>query len=154
MAIWQYKFIVLPKSSISANDLKLEVSDDGFYKDDLYWSKSPTSVFFFADINKIMPEGESWSNDLLIFGNLESNCFEIYSENNLVQSVSFRINFTINYETILNQIVEFCILKGLIILDESLNIVPLNVEIVKSVILNAPQVKRYNQLLNNGGNKR
>jgi len=94
------------------------------------------------------------SNDLLIFGNLESNCFEIYSENNLVQSVSFRINFTINYETILNQIVGFCILKGLMILDESLNIVPLNVEIVKSVILNAPQVKRYNQLLNNGGNKR
>ena len=148
MAIWQYNFLVLPKDSISANDLKLGIDDDGYY-DDVYWLKKPTPVLFFTDINKIMPKGKSWCDNLLVFGNLESNCFEVYSKNGFIQSASFRTNFTTDYEPILSQIVEFCILKGLIIVDEKLNITSLNLKTIKSVITNAPQVKKYNLLLNN-----
>lgn len=142
-------FFIIPKNSISENELESAISKDGFFEDDIFWMKDPMSTILFKDIIRIMLEGKSWSKDLLVFGDLGSNCFEILSENNIVQSVLFGIDFTSHYENILSQIIEFCILKGLIILDENINIVSLNFETMKSVITNAPQVKKYNRLLDN-----
>ncbi len=83
-------------------------------EDDICWMRNPISPFFFRDIINIMSEGKPWSKNLLVYGDLESNCFEILSINNIVQSVSFRIDFTSQDETVLSKIIEFCILKGLI----------------------------------------
>lgn len=90
------------------------MNEDGFFEDDICWMKNPISPLFFRDIINIMSEGKPWSKNLLVYGDLESNCFEILSINNIVQSVSFRIDFTSQDETVLSKIIEFCILKGLI----------------------------------------
>jgi hypothetical protein len=82
-----------------------------------------------------------------MYGSEESNRFEVLCENNNVVSVSFRIDFTTEYEIVLRQILEFCILKGLAILDESLRVVPLSFEAAKSVVDNSVQIKKYNKLL-------
>jgi hypothetical protein len=81
-----------------------------------------------------------------LYGNQESNFFQVIFENNIVLSVSFRIDYTSNYEPILNQIVEYCLHRGLIILDEDLNLVPFNLETFAGIIYNSPQVKMYKKL--------
>ena len=85
---------------------------------------------------------------ITLFGSENSNRMEVISENGIVESVSFRIDFTSNYEFVLKGIIEFCILKGLIILDQNLQMVPLNYEIAKNIVENAPQVETYDYMLN------
>lgn len=148
MAIWQYTFQVLPKESVNAlpEYFLFNHTNEGF-DDELYWKKYPLKISFFDTINSILQKTESWSSDIDLYGNLESNCFEVLSDNDgNTLSVSFRIDFTSNYESILSHIIEFCGLNGLIILDENLNILPWNYEQVESVISNSSRVKKYNEL--------
>lgn len=103
----------------------------------------------FNEINLTLKKSNSWSNDIDLYGKVESNCFEVISddEDNVV-SVSFRIDFRSRYESILRFIIEFCSLNGLIILDEDITIIPLNFELIKSKIENSRQIKIYNELSN------
>lgn len=149
MAIWQYTFHVLPKETVNtlAEVFFFNHTDEGF-DDEFYWKKYAIKKNFFSEINSILKKNKSWSNDIDLYGNQESNCFEVLSDNeDNILSVSFRIDFTNNYEEILSQILEFCILNGLIVLDENLSVVPLNMEQVKYVIDNSPKVSMYRKLL-------
>lgn len=148
MAVWQYTFQVLPKESVNtfAENFFFNQKDEVF-DDEPYWKEHPLKKSFFSKINSILKKAKSWSNDIDLYGNQESNCFEVLSDSEgYVLSVSFRIDFTSYYESVLSYIIEFCILKGLIILDEELNVVSLNYEQVQSVIKNSPQLKRYYEL--------
>ena len=146
MALWQVGFFVLPKDCISEIS-NFKISDEFTFDDAPFWKENNTSPDYFEDIGSLLPKTKSWADYLTIYGNENSNRFEVVSENNIVESVSFRIDFTSDYKLILDGIIEFCILKGLIILDEKLQIVPLNYELARSVLENAPQVKKYNNLL-------
>ena len=148
MALWQVGFFVLPNRCLNLLST-FNVSDEYSFDDALYWEKEKINPSEFREINNILSETKSWANYITLYGNENSNRFEVISKSNIVESVSFRIDFTSNYDPVLNGIIEFCILKGLIILDEELNAIPLNFQVIKSVIENAPQVKRYNQLSKN-----
>lgn len=152
MALWQVGFFILPKESIEYLD-SFEVSDEHTFDDTSFWKTKKINPSFFNPIGFFLPQSKSWAKYLTIYGDENSNRFEIVSENNIVESVSFRVDFTSDYESVLNEIIEFCILNGLIILDEGLNLVPLNFELANSSIKNAPQIKKYNDLLNNQGRK-
>lgn len=148
MALWQYTFQVLPKESIEvlSPDHYLKKGVSGF-DDEPYWKLNPVNKIAFYSIQEILPKTKSWSNEIELYGNQDSNCFEVLFDNKgEVLSASFRIDFRSSYEKILSQIIEFCLLNGLVILDEGLNIVPLNHEQVQSVVRNSPQVKRYKGL--------
>jgi hypothetical protein len=147
MALWQVGFFLLPKDSIEfINSFK--VSNEHTFDDASYWEVLKLPPIFFDTINDILPKGKSWSKNILLYGEENSNRLEIYFENDIIVSVSLRIDYTSDYENILYEIIEFCILNGLIILDEGLNLVPLNFELANSSIKNAPQVKKYNDLSN------
>jgi hypothetical protein len=149
MALWQYTFIVLPRKSIETfpPGFSFTKDEDGF-DDAPFWVEQSIKCDFFKDIDSILPIGKSWSKDINLYGNQESNCFEVLFENGLVLSVSFRIDFTSHYDDVLNALIEFCIFKGLLILDENLKITPLNFEVIKHLIENSPQVKKYKTLSN------
>lgn len=154
MAIWQYTFHVLHKESVSSlsNDYFFNHDDEGF-DDELFWRKYPLKKNFFYEINSVLKRATSWSNYIDLYGNQESNCFEVlFDERDNVLSVSFRIDFRSNYKSIVRHIIEFCILNGLIILDEDLNIAPLNYEQVENIIETSSQVKKYNELSEKGKN--
>jgi hypothetical protein len=145
MAIWQYTFHVLPKESVEtlSSEYHFIKGEDGF-DDEPFWKLNPVNRGFFQPMLKILPKNKSWSNEIDLYGNQESNCLEvIFQEGGNIISVSFRIDFRGNYEMILSNIVEFCLRNGLVILDESLSIVPLNCEQVKSIINFSPQMKKY-----------
>lgn len=148
MAIWQYTFHVLHKESVNtASDFCTFNRDDEGFDDSFFWKKHPLKKVFFNEINLIFNKSRSWSLRIDLYGNQESNCFEVLHDNeDNVLSVSFRIDYTSNYEPALSQIIEFCVFNGLIILDENLNIVPLNFENAKTVIEHSPQIEKYNKL--------
>lgn len=153
MALWQYTFQVLTKESFEYLYEYISVSFDDFgFDEEPFWEYQLIDKSYFEEINNFLTKGQSWSHKIDLYGDQEANCFEVsFNQNNIVESVSFRIDFRTNYELILNNIIEFCILKGLIILDEELNRIPLNYESVRSVIINTPQIKMYNRL--SGNNK-
>lgn len=147
MALWQYTFHLLPKEGFDSLDkLCPLISEDGFV-DEPYWNFNPLHKSCFFAIDAILEKGISWSKEMDLYGDEDSNCFEVLfdSELNNVLSVYFRSD----YNDILREINEFCILNGFIILDEKLTIVPLNFEFINQIIKHAPQVKVYNNLLGN-----
>ncbi|MEO8236878.1 MAG: hypothetical protein ABI793_12240 [Flavobacterium sp.] len=148
MAIWQVGFFILPKESVESID-SFRISNEHTFDDAPYWKNKCTSPVFFKEIDFFLPQTKSWAEYLTMYGNENSNRFEIISENGLVESVSFRIDFTSDYKKILDKIIKFCVLNEFVILDEKLNLVPLNFELANSLIKNSPQVKKYNDLLNN-----
>ena len=151
MALWQYTFQVLPGESFSVlKDNKPFSFEDDLFDDELYWKFTPINKNHFDEIGRILNKNKSWSEKVDLYGNLETNCLELFynTQTHEVESVSFRIDFTSDFEMILKELVEFFILQGFIILDESFQLVPLNYEIVRSVIGNSQQLKIYSELKN------
>lgn len=148
MAIWQYTFHVLPKKSVEvlSSDYHFTKSEDGF-DDERYWNLDSYNKVFFHFVEEILPKKKSWSDEIDWYGDQESNCFEVlFDRKGNVLSVSFRVDFRSNYENVLRQIIEFFSLKGLVLLDEALNIVPHNYEQAQNVIEASPQGKIYHEL--------
>tara|TARA_B100001115_G_scaffold184999_1_gene190539 strand:- start:5291 stop:5740 length:450 start_codon:yes stop_codon:yes gene_type:complete len=146
MAIWQYSFLLIPRTSFSEKYLNFPFDKEGLLEDDIYWDFLSVNIDFFSDIETIMIKRKSWSENIVLFGNEEANCLEIYKDNNKVKSVSFRIDFTSDYEGFLRGIIEFSILKNLLIVDEAHHIIDPNYFSINSVIESSPQFIKYKQL--------
>jgi hypothetical protein len=60
MALWQYNFYVLPKSSMLNLDSNLTSlkKDDGF-DDSIFWANTKINPIFFNPINNFLPIGKS-----------------------------------------------------------------------------------------------
>lgn len=147
MAVWQYSLTIIPKASMLNGYIIKRYSGDGLFRDNIYWEKVPTPAFFLYDIENILPRSKSWSKDLLLFGDLESNCFEVYCENEYIKSVSFRIDFTSDFVKILRNIVRFVKRKDLILLDENHSIVASNHRSIKSLIKQSNRFQEYKKLI-------
>jgi hypothetical protein len=149
MSIIQYTFQVLTKESFEAgiNDIK-SFMPDNYFNEEAFWIYKKVNKSFFEEMGFLLKKSKSWSPKIDLYGDQESNCLEVLFdwENFVVKSVSLRIDFTTKYEPLLRCIIDFFILKGLVVLDEQLNFVPLNYETIKRVIEEAPQLKRYNLL--------
>lgn len=148
MAIWQYTFQVLPIEKEEVIIEKQNLNEKIILPDyDFIWEKRPSKRNRFDEIGSVLLKNKSWSSEIDLYGNLESNCFEVYFDvDNFVTSVSFRIDFRSNYENILKKIIKFLSYNNLNILDEQLNYVPLDYEYIKSTINNSSQVKKYYEL--------
>jgi len=150
MAIWQYNFLVVPNNSFEADTIQNLIDEDGFFDDELLWLKSRCQSNEFDNIGKILQKGKSWTDIITLYGEQDSNRFEVYvNEDNLVFSVSFRIDIRTQYEEILRSLIEFFISNSLTVLDEDLNKIALNYLSFQSIIENSPQGEKY-KILSNG----
>ena len=147
MALWQYQFNLIPKCA--NGPAYLEKDADGMFDDSEFWIKTKIPCSTFDPIGKILPRSQSWSKNIILYGSTESNCFEALCKNGIAVSVSFRINFTTKYHEILKSLVDFCIAHNMIIMDEDLKKINLDFNSVNQIIINAPQVRRYNELTSN-----
>jgi hypothetical protein len=147
MAIWQISFFITPESGISWH-LMAKINEENLFDDSDTWLKEQISPNFFESIDAILPKSISWCNKISLFGAENGNRLEVLENDQIVESVSLRIDFTSDYEDVLRQIIEFCALNGLRIVSSNFEILPLNFEAINYVIRNAPQVKKYVELLN------
>lgn len=146
MAIWQYSFKLIPRRSIKSGLKALQYDENGCLKDHVYWDKVPTSISFLRGIGQIMLRSNSWSKNLLIFGDLESTCLEIYSEGAYIKSVSFRIDFTSDFEKVLKRMIVFINSKNLVLFDERDNALASNYYVIKHLVEHSEQFYRYKKL--------
>ncbi len=148
MAIWKYHFNVLPAKYIQAfTEAQLStLHDEGLHGEDAFWSDSGILRYAFHDIKIILPAHKSWSNNIDQYGNLESNCFEVLYDKSRVESVSFRIDFTSNFDNILTYIVEFCVKHGLTILGDECRRMPDTLDGIKDIIYSSSNATTYQKL--------
>lgn len=151
MAIWQYNFTVIPKNGIEKGNFisKKYLDEDGFLEDEPIWLRSPTKMEIFDAIEKILPRNESWSKNISLFGDQDSNRFEVYrNEVGSVISVSFRIDFQSGYDQILENIINFLDKHDMLILDEKMQLLKNDFDEVKSEIEGCEQRIAYKKLSN------
>ncbi|OJV14280.1 MAG: hypothetical protein BGO21_16175 [Dyadobacter sp. 50-39] len=155
MSLTQVDFFILPGSCLVSDDRNnFKLDEEGLFEDDIFWRDSKPSPEVFLPVEDILGRSPSWHNDLIMYGSQESNRLQVWVEENLVVSASFRIDFTAKYEDILCSLLEFFILNGLKILDGELNVVALNVEAVNGVIVNTTQYRFYRNIVSEDlGNK-
>lgn len=122
MAIWQYRFIILPEENICVENFLSETDEKGFFDDSYYWKQKRMHISYFREISKILAVNDSWNKDILLFGSEQSNCIEIYNEMGNIISISFRIDLMSDYYLILKKLVSFFSEKKLILVDEELNV--------------------------------
>ncbi|EAY24871.1 hypothetical protein [Microscilla marina] len=146
MAIWQYNFIVVPRKYLINSEVKVSFDKDGFLDDETYWLNDKVNCDLFGEISTVLPKAKPWHKDLTLFGRQDSNCFEVYSEYGLVESVSFRIDFTTLYKDILDFILEFLRLHDFLIIDEQGYSSSLDSSEIKMLIENSKQFHKYKAL--------
>ena len=145
MALWQISFFIIPKQELNTGTVLLK-GEEGMFDDSVYWTEDYPK-FFFDKVNDFLPQGKSWSENILMFGSESSNVFEVLIEDDKVVSLGFRIDFTANYEDVLRAMIEFCVINSLNILTTDLEILSLNFEFINSYIQQSPQVILFHNLL-------
>lgn len=148
MALWQYNFQLIEKISLDDLSNKQLFIEDGFLDEEPYWIYSHKHKSLFSEMDHILKKNKSWSNSIDLYGEQDSNCLEVYfDDSDYITSASFRIDFRNHYENILENIIVFCSLKELVIIDEKLNNVQLNYEYIDNIIKSSKQRKIYFGLL-------
>lgn len=147
MAIWQYRMILLPKESLVKHlgELHEKVNDKDYNRID-FWAGTKYSSSIFSYFDQILPKNKSWSDEIILYGDTNSNCIEIVEENDSISEAIIRIDFRTEYSLALNAVLEFCILNSLILLDNNLRIMDLNETNINVQIFNSKEYKKYKVL--------
>ena len=155
MAINQITFFLIPREGnytlFEGLNLKSFLQDsipedEGFYlfEDDLFWENLG---YKFSEIKELLvnnfTEEESWSDEVKIFGHNDSNCIKIILDDDVIISVSFRINFVINYSNFLSKVIEFSKAKDFLIVDNRLDILNLDYDIINNNICDSDEYLNY-----------
>ncbi len=148
MSIYQNTYFIVPRKGnytlFEGINLKSFLEDDLLFEDDLFWNNR---ILELGKINNYLlqnfEEDVSWSEDLKIYGDNETNCIKLFFENNFVVSMSFRVNFTTDYSSFLNKIIEFCEINNLLIVDNDLNVLSIDYQTIVDNIMNSRAFEKY-----------
>ncbi len=73
MAIWQITFYII---DASVNNINLDQDTD--FDDSYFWKNSKRDVRLFKSVGLFLEENKSWSSQIKQYGDLKSNCLEVY----------------------------------------------------------------------------
>lgn len=147
MALWQYTFRVIPSvDSHALNGVIHNTEGNRIITDDVLWDAKKMPLSKLAGLGDILPPGKSWSSNIIIHGDLEKNCIEVYLNGDNVSSMSFRIDFRSEYENILSKLIDLLKEMSLTALSENLTVVPLTFEAMQETIESSPQVSTWRKL--------
>lgn len=93
MATWQVYFSAVDKNKKN-ND-----------EDICYWDKEPVNVYDISFLKK----NESWSNDIIQYGSLQSTCIELLMENGRIVEISIRLDLRMLTKSLLINVVDYII---------------------------------------------
>jgi len=145
MAIWQYTFRIVPKDDLKELRVTTRLPDDDFEAFN-FWRIGNYPLKFFEQLTSIFESRESWCSDIKLYGSEDSNCIEIFIDDDAISDVTVRIDYTSDYGFILNQLIEFCISNSLSMLDEKNNVLHLDVTAIMQLICSSSQFKKMGEL--------
>ena len=109
MAIWQCKFFILPKSDTYDLQYDRQCGNIKLFEDDKCWKKAKIKKEIFSEISHLLKPEKSWSNEIDLYGSENGNRLEVlFDANNIIESVTFRIDFRSEYEAVLRGIISLC----------------------------------------------
>jgi len=147
MALWQYTFFIVPNTDLLNLSVGANLNNNLEYFDfKEFWIYKPFKPDYFDSFEKLLPKNKSWSKNIILFGKEDTNCIEVLIEHGIVINLTIRIDYTTEYKCLLAELIEFCILKGFVILDEELNIVSLRLLDLVALIENSEQARTLNIL--------
>ncbi|MES2653227.1 MAG: hypothetical protein V4663_15915 [Bacteroidota bacterium] len=122
MAIWQYKLFILPKEEvISYFENQRTIGEDDFNEIE-WWKYRQLTADNFNSLVAQLPQNISWSRDIILFGNTDSNCVELLYENNIAVEVSGRIDLSYDYSQFVSLLCNIAQENECIFLSSSLEI--------------------------------
>lgn len=146
MALWQITFHFLPREAWRKLPAKAGTHISEF-DDSIYWLNIGMSQASFVSIEALLPKSKSWSANIELWGHQQSNLLEVFFEEGVISSVSFRIDFTTDYEPAVRGLIEFAMLNGLVILDVWLEEMPFSFDSFRSYIETSDQFMLYNRMI-------
>lgn len=145
MAIWQYTFRVVPKFDLKELGVITHLLDKD-YNNFTFWRNGNYAPDFFKQLTTILESKPSWSKDIKLYGTEESNCVEIFMDDNFISEVTVRIDYRSNYIDLLNWLIEFCTLNSLALIDEDNEVLQNNATSIVFAIQNSSQYKKLMEL--------
>lgn len=143
MALWQYEFYVLPQTAFSDKPPDFHFDWENGFDPAQYWDDPCYTRSSFGEIAKILPQGKSWSKEIDLYGDQESHSLEVLFSGEIIQDVSLRIDFRLDYSSILDALIEFFIIKGMSLTDHELTNIPLNLTSVINIIESSSKYRNY-----------
>lgn len=155
MSVYQVDFFIVPKEGnytlFEGLNLKSFLNNESepnegvfILDDDLFWEGLN---YDFDEINNSLSswlnEGDSWSEELKIFGNNDDNCIKVFIEDDFIASIGFRINFTTDYYNFLIKVIEFCRNNNFLIVDGKFDVLELDYNTLQDNIYNSSKYKSY-----------
>jgi hypothetical protein len=95
MATWQFGVILIPESAILAECGALPASIPMEMTDHLWWSQQQAPEGFEKQIDLILPQIKSWSDEMRIWGSESGNDAHVCyadAEKKVVEEVAFRLD--------------------------------------------------------------
>ena len=120
MAIWQVDFSVIDKNKKN-ND-----------KDICYWEKEPINAFDITFLNKY----ESWSRDIIQYGDLQKTCIELLVENERIVEINVRLDLRTLTKELLMNVIEYIIRLNANIYYKNEIVIP-SIKNICSIIINS-----------------
>ena len=145
MAIWQYTFEMIPQKKMLNLNFTSKISRREYDKLNI-WLGEDRPEIFFNFITQNLPYHKNWNENIRQYGSEDSTCIKLYFEKGFVTEVTIRFDYRTDYLLVLKQIIKFCLLNDLCLIDENLNIVPINLVNIISIIENSQQYKTFYQL--------
>ncbi len=72
--------------------------EDVFFEDHYFWDEIELGISKIVEyLAEKFEEGESWSDELKVYGDIDHNCIKVLIEENKILSMSFRVDFILDY---------------------------------------------------------
>lgn len=144
MAIWQYKLFVLPEEEVSSYfSSETSITDEALNEIE-WWKYRQSEIICFDSIKELLSPKKSWSNSIILFGDVDSSCLEVLIESEKIVEVSIRIDLRANYRNIIVGICEFCQQNSLMLLNYRLELLAPNAAILEEDII---KYKTFNEFI-------
>ena len=150
MAIWQCEFFILPKSDTYDLQYERQYGNIKLFEDDKYWKKAKIKKEIFSEISYLLKPEKSQSNEIDLYGSENGDRLEVlFDANNIIESVTFRIDFRSEYEAVLRGIISLCEKNGFYIIDGNLKNLKLSFNAIKEAINKSKNKEFFTELVKN-----
>lgn len=138
MAVWQVDFSVIDKNK-TGND-----------EDICYWEKEPVNAYDITFLNKC----ESWSKDIIQYGDLQETCIELLVEDERIVEINVRLDLRSLTKELLMNVIEYIIRLNANVYYQNEIVIP-SMKNISNIIINSNAYKycdnplRYIDEINN-----
>lgn len=149
MALHQYEFYLVERESLEDLSAANQFIEGESFNDEPYWIYSRKSKSLFWEVDNILPKNKSWCDEIDLYGIQDGNCLEVaFDTTGYITSASFRIDFRNRYEKILGELLAFCFLKDLAIIDaqDLIDLIP-DPHLIYNIVKSSKRWKTYHDLI-------